>query len=59
MGLPVPSLEDGNIREMTDYITRCMEVTNEMVEEMKYEGRVDEWCNIWHGSEDEEFCHFQ
>lgn len=59
MGVPVPSLDNGNLREVTDYVTRCMEVTNGRFEDEQCEGKASEWCNIWHGDENEEFCHFQ
>lgn len=58
MGAPVPALETGTHGEMTDYLTRCMEVTNGNFEDDACEGKAGVGCGIWHG-DDEELCFFQ
>jgi hypothetical protein len=57
-GRPVPSAEGGNTKEMTDYISRCLEVTMDTFWDEKIEGKVSEWSGIWHGNDDE-YCYFQ
>jgi len=60
MGAPVPTLESGTHREMTDYLTRCLEVTNSNFEDDACEGKAFDGCGIWHGDDDdEELCFFQ
>ena len=60
MGAPVPTLESGTHREMTDYLTRCLEVTNSNSEEDVCEGKAFDGCGIWHGNDDdEELCFFK
>ncbi|KAL3780323.1 hypothetical protein ACHAWO_010110 [Cyclotella atomus] len=58
MGGPVPLLEDGNVRAMTDYLFRCMEITLDRIEDERCEGKA-EGCGIWYGGDDEGICHFQ
>lgn len=58
MGGPVPTLEDGNVRTMTDYVLRCMEVTLNKIEDDKCDGKL-EGCDIWYDGDGEDCCHFQ
>lgn len=57
-GHAVPSVEDGNLKEMVDYVSRCLEVTVDTFWDERSEGKVDEWSGIWHGN-NEEHCYFQ
>jgi hypothetical protein len=58
VGLPVPTLKDGNIREMRDYVSRCMEVTLNMIDDDMCEGKKEN-CGVWYDEDDEEMCYFQ
>ncbi|KAL3803355.1 hypothetical protein HJC23_009319 [Cyclotella cryptica] len=57
IGNAVPSLEEGNMKDMTDYVARCFEVTVDTFWDERNEGKVDEFSGIWHGND--EYCYFE
>lgn len=57
VGLDVPGLEAG-LREQTDYVSRCLEVTSDTLWDERNEGKVDPYSCIWHG-DDDEYCYFE
>ena len=57
VGLDVPSL-DANVKEQTEYVDRCFEVTCDVLWEESLEGKVDPYSCIWHG-DDDEYCYFE
>jgi len=57
VGLEVPSLDSG-VGEQTDYVKRCLEVTQDTMFDESNEGKVDPFSCIWHGDE-AEYCYFE
>ena len=57
IGLEVPGLE-ADVRELTDYASRCLEVTSDTFFDELNEGKVDPMSCIWHG-DDDEYCYFE
>jgi len=56
-GLGVPGLES-SVKDQTDYVSRCLEVTCDTFHDDMIEGKVDEHSCIWHG-DDDEYCYFE
>ena len=52
VGLGVPTLESG-LKEQTDYVSRCLQVTHDTFWDESKEGKVDQFSSIWHGDEAE------
>jgi len=52
-GLGVPSL-GADVKEQTEYISRCLEVTCDTISDELKEGKVDQESCIWHGD-----CYFE
>ena len=57
IGNSIPSLEEGNMKDMTDYVARCFEVTVDTFWDERNEGKADEFSGIWHGND--EYCYFE
>lgn len=57
VGLDVPGL-DASLRDQTEYVGRCLEVTRDAFWDEENEGRVDAFSGIWHGDE-AEHCYFE
>ncbi|KAL9185823.1 hypothetical protein ACHAXT_003600 [Thalassiosira profunda] len=57
VGLEAPGL-DANVKDQTDYVARCLEVTCDNFWDERSEGKADEFSCIWHGDE-EEYCYFE
>ena len=57
VGLNVPTL-DAHVKEQTEYVHRCFEVTCDVLWEDSLEGKVDPYACIWHG-DDDEYCYFE
>lgn len=56
IGMAAPGL-DAHVKEQTDYITRCLEVTKDTYWDEWVEGKTDSFSGIWHGNEQE--CYFE
>ena len=48
---------DAHVKEQTDYITRCLEVTKDTYWDEWVEGKTDSFSGIWRGNEQE--CYFE
>ena len=57
VGLEVPGLDAGQ-KEQTEYVARCLEVTEDSFWDEWNEGKVDPFSCIWHG-DDAEYCYFE
>ncbi|KAL3810824.1 hypothetical protein ACHAXA_007514 [Cyclostephanos tholiformis] len=57
VGLDAPG-PDANVRDMTEYAGRCLEVTCDVMCDESREGKVDPFSCIWHG-DDDEYCYFE
>mmetsp|Transcript_24779 Transcript_24779/g.53448 ORF Transcript_24779/g.53448 Transcript_24779/m.53448 type:complete len:433 (-) Transcript_24779:130-1428(-) len=57
VGLGVPAL-DASLKEQTQYVSRCLEVTSDTFWDEEKEGKVDPFSCIWHGDE-AEHCYFE
>mmetsp|Transcript_399 Transcript_399/g.764 ORF Transcript_399/g.764 Transcript_399/m.764 type:complete len:442 (-) Transcript_399:182-1507(-) len=57
VGLEVPGLEAGR-KEQTEYVSRCLEVTEDTLWDELNEGKVDPFSCIWHG-DDADYCYFE
>jgi hypothetical protein len=57
VGLTPPG-PDANVREMSEYADRCLEVTCDVICDEGREGKVDPFSCIWHG-DDDEYCYFE
>ena len=57
VGLEVPDLNAG-VKEQREYVSRCLEVTCDVLWEESTEGKVDPMSCIWHG-DDDEYCYFE
>mmetsp|Transcript_43205 Transcript_43205/g.78958 ORF Transcript_43205/g.78958 Transcript_43205/m.78958 type:complete len:432 (+) Transcript_43205:164-1459(+) len=57
VGLEVPGLDAGQ-KEQTEYVARCLEVTEDSFWDDLNEGKVDPFSCIWHG-DDAEYCYFE
>jgi len=56
-GMDVPSL-DADVKEQTEYVSRCLEVTCDTMFDQHNEGKVAPESCIWHGDNDEH-CYFE
>ena len=56
IGMSVPGL-DAHVKDQTDYVTRCLEVTENTFWDERNEGKTDSFSGIWHGNEEE--CYFE
>ena len=54
--MSVPGL-DAHVKEQTDYVSRCLEVTKDNFLDEWNEGKTDSFSGIWHGTEEE--CYFE
>mmetsp|Transcript_35331 Transcript_35331/g.74637 ORF Transcript_35331/g.74637 Transcript_35331/m.74637 type:complete len:431 (-) Transcript_35331:174-1466(-) len=57
VGLEVPSLDAG-LREQTDYVWRCLEVTEDACWDDYHEGKANPMSGIWHG-DNEEYAYWE
>ena len=58
VGLHAPDLETSDVKEQTEYVSRCLEVTDDTLWDELNEGKVDPFSCIWHG-DDAEHCYFE
>ncbi|KAK1740143.1 DUF3506 domain-containing protein [Skeletonema marinoi] len=56
LGMSVPGL-DAHVKDQTDYVNRCLEVTKDTFLDEWNEGKTDSFSGIWHGNEEE--CYFE
>lgn len=56
-GLDVPGM-DSSVKDQTDYVSRCLEITCDTFHDDMIEGKLDEYSCIWHG-DDDEYCYFE
>ncbi|KAL7539198.1 hypothetical protein ACHAXR_011524 [Thalassiosira sp. AJA248-18] len=57
VGLEMPGLE-ADVKEQTEFVARCLEVTSDTFWDESVEGKVDPFSCIWHGDE-AEYCYFE
>lgn len=57
IGNGVPTME-ADVKEQAEYVSRCLEVTTDNMFDERSEGKVDCFCGIWHGNDDDH-CYFE